>query len=120
MPSTQVYSPVFDGKIAGTLRNLTENVYYKYRPFYKSNSGKSYYGNWVAFLTADAGVDYEPMVYTYNSPKVTQTDATLEGVALQGSVEITEQGFEYWKSGNSNVIKVTAAGERMSKIVSGL
>ena len=120
MPSTKVYSPVFGGKIAGTLKNLSENVYYKYRPFYTSNSGKSYYGNWVAFLTADAGVEYEPMVYTYNSPNVTQTDATLEGVALQGSDEITEQGFEYWKSGNSNVIKVTATGERMSKKVSGL
>ncbi len=120
MPSTQVYSPVFGGKIAGTLKNLSENVYYKYRPFYTSNSGKSYYGNWVAFLTADAGVEYEPMVYTYNSPKVTQTDATLEGVALQGSDEITEQGFEYWKSGNSNIIKVTATGERMSKKISSL
>lgn len=120
MPSTKVYSPVFGGKIAGTLKNLTENVYYKYRPFYTSNSGKSYYGNWVAFLTADAGVEYEPMVYTYNSPEVTQTEATLQGVALQGSDEITEQGFEYWKSGNGNVTKVQATGERMSKKVSGL
>ncbi|MBR4828334.1 MAG: leucine-rich repeat protein [Muribaculaceae bacterium] len=120
MPSTKVYSPVFGGKIAGTLKNLAENVYYKYRPFYTSNSGKSYYGNWVAFLTADAGVEYEPMVYTYNSPVVTQAEATLQGVALRGSDDITEQGFEYWKSGNGNVTKVTAIGERMSKKVSGL
>ena len=120
MPSTKVYSPVFGGKIAGTLKNLAENVYYKYRPFYTSNSGKSYYGNWVAFLTADAGVVYEPIVYTYNSPAVTQTEATLQGVALRGSDDITEQGFEYWKSGNANVTKVTATGERMSKKVSGL
>ncbi len=120
MPSTKVYSPVFDGKIAGTLKNLAENVYYKYRPFYTSNSGKSYYGNWVAFLTADAGVVYEPMVYTYNSPAVTQTEATLQGVALRGSDEITEQGFEYWKSGNNPIVKITATGERMSKKVSGL
>ena len=120
MPSTKVYSPVFGGKIAGTLKNLAENVYYKYRPFYTSNSGKSYYGNWVAFLTADAGVVYEPIVYTYNSPAVTQTEATLQGVALRGSEDITEQGFEYWKSGNGNVTKVTATGERMSKKVSGL
>lgn len=120
MPSTKVYSPVFGGKIAGTLNNLAENVYYKYRPFYTSNSGKSYYGNWVAFLTADAGVVYEPIVYTYNSPAVTQTEATLQGVALRGSEDITEQGFEYWKSGNGNVTKVTATGERMSKKVSGL
>lgn len=120
MPSTKVYSPVFGGKIAGTLKNLAENVYYKYRPFYTSNSGKSYYGNWVAFLTADAGVVYEPIVYTYNSPAVTQTEATLQGVALRGSEDITEQGFEYWKSGNGNVTKVTATGERMSKKVASL
>ena len=120
MPSTQVYSPVFDGKIAGTLKNLAENVYYKYRPFYKSNSDKYYYGNWVAFITADAGVEYEPVVYTYNSPVVTQTEATLQGVALRGSDEITEQGFEYWKTGNNPVTKIIATGERMSKKVSGL
>lgn len=120
MPSTKVYSPVFGGKIAGTLKNLAENVYYKYRPFYTSNSGKSYYGNWVAFLTADAGVVYEPIVYTYNSPAVAQTEATLQGVALRGSDDITEQGFEYWKSGNTNVTKVTATGERMSKKVASL
>ena len=120
MPSTKVYSPVFGGKIAGTLKNLSENVYYKYRPFYTSNSGKSYYGNWVAFLTADAGVVYEPVVYTYNSPAVAQTEATLQGVALRGSDEISEQGFEYWKSGNNTVTKVTATGERMSKKVTGL
>jgi len=120
MPSTQVYSPVFGGKIAGTLKNLAENVYYKYRPFYKSNSGKFYYGDWVAFLTADAGVEYEPIVYTYNSPAITQTEATLQGVALRGSDDITEQGFEYWKSGNSTVTTVIATGERMSKKVTGL
>lgn len=120
MPSTKVYSPVFGGKIAGTLKNLTENIYYKYRPFYTSNSGKSYYGNWVAFLTADAGVVYEPMVYTYNSPEVTQTEATLQGVALRGSDDITEQGFEYWKSGSGNVTRVQATGERMSKKVNSL
>ena len=120
LPSAQVSSPVFGGKIAGTLKNLSENVYYKYRPFYKSNSDKYYYGNWVAFITADAGVEYEPVVYTYNSPVVTQTEATLLGVALRGSEEITEQGFEYWKTGNNSVTKVNATGERMSKKVSGL
>lgn len=120
MPSTQVYSPVFGGKIAGTLKNLAENVYYKYRPFYRSNSNKYYYGNWVAFLTADANVEYEPMVYTYNSPVVGQTEAVLQGVALRGSDEIIEQGFEYWKSGVSSTTKIIASGERMSKKITGL
>jgi hypothetical protein len=106
---------------------MSENVYYKYRPFYKSSAGNEYYGDWVAFITADAGVEFDPVVYTYNSPAVTQTEATLQGVALRGSEAITEQGFEYWKTGNTKtltaaneVTKVTANGERMSKTVEGL
>ena len=127
MPSAKVYCPVYGGVMAGTLKNMSENVYYKYRPFYKSSAGNEYYGDWVAFITADAGVEFDPVVYTYNSPAVTQTEATLQGVALRGSEEITEQGFEYWKTSNNKtltaaneVIKVTAKGERMSKTVEGL
>ena len=127
MPSTRVYCPVYGGVMAGTLKRMTENVYYKYRPFYRSSAGNEYYGNWVAFITADASVEFEPVVYTYNSPAVTQTDATLEGVALRGSDEITEQGFEYWPAGNgtmlnaaNQVTRVTASGERMSATVKGL
>ena len=127
MPSAKVYCPVYGGVMAGTLKNLSENVYYKYRPFYKSSVGNEYYGDWIAFITADAGVEFEPVVYTYNSPAVTQTDATLQGVALRGSEEITEQGFEYWKAGrtttlsaSNNVTRVTARGERMTKTVTGL
>lgn len=130
MPSAKVYCPVYGGVMAGTLKNMSENVYYKYRPFYKSSAGNEYYGDWIAFITADAGVEFEPVVYTYDSPAVTQTDATLQGVALRGSEEITEQGFEYWKTNKTNktnmltasndVTRVTARGERMSKTVSGL
>lgn len=127
MPSAKVYCPVYGGVMAGTLKNMSENVYYKYRPFYKSSAGNEYYGDWVAFITADAGVEFEPVVYTYNSPAVTQTEATMQGVALRGSEEITEQGFEYWKTGKTNMLtasgdvtRVTARGERMSKTVSGL
>ena len=127
MPSAKVYCPVYGGVMAGTLKNMSENVYYKYRPFYKSSASNEYYGDWVAFITADAGVEFEPVVYTYNSPAVTQTEATMQGVALRGSEEITEQGFEYWKTGKTNMLtasgdvtRVTARGERMSKTVSGL
>lgn len=126
MPSTKVYCPVYGGTMAGTLKNLSENVYYKYRPFYKSRAGNEYYGDWIAFITADAGVVFEPVVYTYSSPEVSQTEATLQGVALRGSDEITEQGFEYWQAGQNNMLtgssvkKVTAQGERMSATVTGL
>ena len=126
MPSTKVYCPVYGGTMAGTLKNLSENVYYKYRPFYKSSKGNEYYGDWIAFITADAGVVFEPVVYTYSSPEVSQTEATLQGVALRGSDDITEQGFEYWQAGQNNMLKassvkkVTAKGERMSATVTGL
>ena len=117
---TRAYCPVYDGKMAGTLKNLSKDTWYKFRPFYKSNAGNVYYGDWVTFYSGDWGVEFDPVVYTYNSPAVSQTDATLQGVALRGSSEITEQGFEYWKSGTSNVKKVTASGERMSATVNGL
>ena len=125
MPSTKVYCPVYNGTIAGVLMNMTPNVYYKYRPFYKANNGAEYYGNWVAFLTADAGVSFEPVVYTYKDPVVTQNTAILQGVALPGSSDITEQGFEYWRISGSKsptgvVNNITAIGQRMSASVEGL
>ena len=126
MPSVQVYCPVYGGNMAGVLKNMAPNVYYKYRPFYKSSVGNMYYGDWVAFITADAGVTFDPVVYTYKAPAVTQSSATLQGVALPGSSDITEQGFEYWRLTNSakaptgTVSKVTATGQRMSATVSGL
>lgn len=125
MPSTKVYCPVYGGTMAGVLKNMSPNVYYKYRPFYKASDGSEYYGNWIAFITADAGVTFEPVVYTYKAPEVTQNTATLQGVALPGSSEITEQGFEYWRMNGSKaptgtVNKVTATGQRMSATVQGL
>ena len=125
MPSAKVYCPVYGGTMAGVLKNMSPNVYYKYRPFYKASDGNEYYGNWIAFITADAGVTFEPVVYTYKAPEVTQNTATLQGVALPGSSEITEQGFEYWRMNGSKaptgtVNKVTATGQRMSATVQGL
>jgi len=67
------------------------------------------------------------VVHTYDSPAVTYTDATLQGVALAGSDPITQQGFEYWPISTTLNVKlttkrtrVTATGERMSKTVSDL
>lgn len=131
MPSTQVYCPVYGGIMAGVVKNMTENVYYKYRPFLKDANGKMYYGDWIAFITADANVEFDPVVYTYKAPEVTQTGATLQGVALPGSSDITDQGFEYWKVGSTGyaasgnapqagVVKVKAGGQRMTASVDGL
>ncbi len=133
MPSTQVYCPVYDGVMCGTLQNLAENVYYKYRPFYKASDGTMYYGDWIAFITADAGVYFEPRVHTYSACTVNaDNSASISGMAIRGSETIAEQGFMYWPSSGASHVpgrlaapasgaqKVTASGQRMTATLTGL
>ncbi|MBR1935869.1 MAG: leucine-rich repeat protein, partial [Muribaculaceae bacterium] len=131
MPSTLVYCPVYDGIMSGTIRNMTENVYFKFRPFYKADDGTMYYGDWIAFITADAGVYFEPLVHTYADflLDLDAGSATIKGVAIRGSETISEQGFEYWWNTTSSnapqlapsaVNKVKATGERITATLSNL
>ena len=96
VPST--FSPCFvaDSMLAGRLEGLSANTYYKYRPYYRSSSGTYYYGEWIAFGTADAYVYFEPIVYT-SAPEIEGTAVCLRGQALAGSEPVVRQGFEYWE-----------------------
>lgn len=120
VPSTVVYCAVHDGVMEGILNNLSANTYYKYRPFYKSASGKMYYGEWIGFGTADAYVYFTPTVHTYATAGIANNSVTLNGYALAGSDDILEQGFEYWTDGfvgtraAGEVMTVAATGQRMS------
>jgi len=96
MPSNTVWCPVANGLMAGRLKNLKDDAYYKYRAFYKSGAGNMYYGDWVAFGTQDVAVEFDPILYTYEATDVRKTQARLRGYALAGSEDFTEQGFEYW------------------------
>lgn len=133
VPSNIVNCPVFDGALAGTLNNLSANTYYKYRPFYKSDSGNTYYGEWIAFGTADAYVYFEPIVHTIAASHITSNSATVSGSVVGGSDDITEQGFEYWPEGSNansrhrimamtseNHLTVTASGTLMTAVLSEL
>lgn len=60
VPSTQSPCSVVDGVLTGALRNLSASTYYKYRPYYTSASGQTYYGEWLAFGTVDANVYFDP------------------------------------------------------------
>ena len=103
MPSNQVLCPVANGLLAGRLKGLKDDVYYKYRAFYKSAAGNMYYGDWQYIFTGDATVQFEPVLYTYAAQFVSERKATLKGYALAGSDDFTEQGFEYWaESRNSS------------------
>ena len=96
MAGTKVYCPVANGTMAGRLKGLKDDVYYKYRAFYQSTAGNMYYGDWQYIFTGDDAVEFDPVMYTYAASAVTETEATLKGYALAGSDEFTEQGFEYW------------------------
>lgn len=96
MAGNKVYCPVANGTMAGRLKNLNDQVYYKYRAFYESAVGKMYYGDWKYIFTGDNAVEFDPILYTYAATAVTEHEATLKGYALEGAEDFTEQGFEYW------------------------
>ncbi len=117
VPSTFSPCPVANGHMEGRLKGLSQNTYYKYRPYYEDCNGDRTFGEWTAFITADADVYFEPTVYTYSAHSVTKTGATLVGYAIGGSEDVDEQGFEYWPIANSrstiDVKRVLATGQRM-------
>lgn len=99
---------VYGGMLEGRINNLSTSSYYKVRPFYKANDGTMYYGEWIGFDPSDFSY-FEPTVHTYARVSVQSTSAKVKGVALQGTDDITEQGFEYWAE---NAIASRAAGDK--------
>ena len=112
--SSKVSAPLYNGTIVGTLSNLKDDVYYKYRPFYKSDSGETFYGEWMGLFTGDADVYFEPEVYTKDAADITKVSALLSGIWFEGTDEIEEKGFEYWTVSNN---KTRAAGSDVKKII---
>jgi len=96
MDGTKVFCPVASGQMAGRLKGLKDDVYYKYRAFYQSAAGNMYYGDWQYIFTGDVAVEFDPILYTYGATVVKENEATISGYALAGSEDFTEQGFEYW------------------------
>lgn len=95
VPSTYSDCPIINGKMSGSLKNLNVNTYYKYRPYYKDSDGTYYFGEWLAFGTADAYVYFEPDVYT-STYTIEDDIVWLKGFIVAGSDKIVRQGFEYW------------------------
>lgn len=119
MKPTSVSCPVYNGVIMGTLNGVNPDTYYKYRPYYQSNSGQRYYGDWVAFITADASVYFEPEIHTMDASDITSTSAKVRGYAVAGSDDISEQGFEYWTE-TSGTQRKASSGTLMQTTLSGL
>ena len=102
---------VSDGQIEGRISNLQSAFYYKVRAYYKTSDEKYYYGDWVTFDPSDFSY-FEPAVHTYNNVEVKNNSAILRGVVLQGSDDITEQGFEYWSEKPSAHLAKAEAQDR--------
>ena len=115
MPSEETECPVYEGALESRISGLSANTYYQYRPFYHTANSQKIYGEWIAFLTADAYVSFPPTIHTFADANVTLNKVTVAGYVLAGSDDIAEQGFEYWISTRpEEVQKVTAVGQRMS------
>ena len=96
MEGTKVFCPVASDQMAGRLKNLRDDVYYKYRAFYQSAAGNMYYGDWQYIFTGDVAVEFDPILYTYAPVAVREREATISGYALAGSEDFDDQGLEYW------------------------
>ncbi len=114
MTPNKVSAPLYEGQIVGSLNNLDPNVYYKYRPYYKSADGSMFYGEWEAFITGDADVFFEPVTHTKEASEVTGESAQLAGSWIEGTEDTEEKGFEYWPESGANT---RATGENMIKVI---
>ncbi len=114
MAGTKVFCPVASGQMAGRLKNLKDDVYYKYRAFYQSGAGNMYYGDWQYIFTGDNAVEFDPILYTYGATVVRENEATISGYALAGSEDFTEQGFEYWAESRVNVQEDNVQGTKVA------
>ena len=121
----------------GKIKNLYTEKLWKYRPYYKSNDGNYFYGDWVGIDPTNTSW-FEPTVHTYANFSVDGNTVQLKGYTLSGTDNVTEQGFKYWKSGDAaakgtwdattvdaasvpaDAQTVAAAGELMSAELTGL
>ena len=111
----------FGGNLANIVNRIALNAPYRYRPYYKSATDSTYYGEWTEFSITDAVGNYEPTLYNYGVVKLTPTTATLRGLVLAGTSEIQTQGFTYKVSSwSSDTYYVGGSGQLMECTITDL
>lgn len=95
-PSNTGAAALFDGTMEGYIRNLNTDKLWKVRPYYLSNSGTYYYGDWMGVDPTNTSY-FEPTVHTYAKIEVKGNTALIKGYALQGTDGVKVQGFKYWR-----------------------
>ena len=99
---------LFEGTMEGYIRNLYTEKLWKYRPYYESDSGNRYFGEWVGIDPTNTNY-FEPTVHTYAQINVTGNRAEVKGYAMRGTDRVTSQGFMYWKNTSSYSLRKKAA-----------
>lgn len=95
-PSNTGTAVLYEGRMEGYIRNLYTEKLWKVRPYYLSNSGTYYYGDWMGIDPTNTSY-FEPTVHTYAKVSVEGNTALVKGYALRGTDGVKVQGFKYWK-----------------------
>ena len=93
---------IYASTIEGSIKNLNAEKFWKIRPYFRSQAGNRYWGEWVTIDPSDASF-FEPSVHTYNSINVSGNTAEVKGFVMQGSDDVEQQGFMYWKDEPTSV-----------------
>ncbi len=92
---------IYKGQMEGYIRNLNTEKLWKCRPYYLSDKGTYYYGDWVGIDPTNTSY-FEPTVHTYENISVEGNSALVKGYALRGTDDVIVQGFIYWKNAGSS------------------
>ena len=92
---------LYGGRMEGYIRNLNTDKLWRYRPYYESDTGRRYYGDWIGIDPTNTSY-FEPTVYTYARFSVKDNTAEVRGYAMRGTEDVKKQGFMYWKKNSSS------------------
>lgn len=92
---------LYEGKMEGYIRNMYTEKLWKFRPYYESDSGNRYYGEWVGIDPTNTSY-FEPTVHTYAIISVESNTAEVKGYAMRGTDNIIKQGFMYWEASSQH------------------
>ena len=100
---------LYEGMMEGYIRSINSNYLWKFRPYYTSNAGNTYYGEWKGMDPSDYSY-FEPTVHTYAAINVQGNRAEVKGYAMRGTDNVTSQGFMYWAGGSPSSSRMKAGG----------
>ncbi|MBO4593765.1 MAG: InlB B-repeat-containing protein [Bacteroidaceae bacterium] len=87
---------IYEGNIEGSIKSLNADKFWKIRPYFQSQSGNWFYGDWLTVDPSNTSY-FEPSVHTYAKKEVEGNTVEVKGYALGGSDQVKEQGFKYWE-----------------------